>query len=92
MITQGVCTLIDDDGETEMHVGDCAAFPAGRANGHHFINKTNEEARFLVVGSRMNPERATYSDVDLEVYLKDGVASFTHKDGSSYQAPGKGDK
>lgn len=91
MVTTGTCTLIDDDGETEMHPGDCAAFPAGRANGHHFVNNTTKEARFLVVGSRKDPERATYSDVDLEVELKNGTATFTKRDGSPYQAPEEGD-
>jgi uncharacterized cupin superfamily protein len=85
MVTQGECTLVQDEGETVMRPGDCAAFPAGDPNGHHFINKTGTEARFLVIGSRMNPERATYSDVDLEVELKDGKASFTHKNGTPYQ-------
>jgi uncharacterized cupin superfamily protein len=85
MVTAGECTLVQDEGETVMRPGDCAAFPAGDANGHHFINKTAAEARFLVIGSRMNPEHATYSDVDLEVDLKDGKASFTHKDGTPYK-------
>lgn len=85
MVTMGECTLVQDEGETVMRPGDCAAFPAGDPNGHHFINKTGTEARFLVIGSRMNPERATYSDVDLEVELKDGKASFTHKNGTPYQ-------
>lgn len=82
MITQGTCTLVDDAGETPMEVGECAAFPAGDANGHHIINNTTSEARFLVVGSRKNPETATYSDVDMMVDLKDGVATFTKRDGS----------
>ncbi|MBC7141850.1 MAG: cupin domain-containing protein [Rhodobacteraceae bacterium] len=85
MITQGECTLVQDESETLMRPGDCAAFPAGDPNGHRFINKTDREARFLVVGSRMNPEKVTYSDVDLEMELKDGKASFTHKDGTPYQ-------
>ena len=84
MVTEGECTLVQDEGETVMRVGDCAAFPAGDQNGHHFINKTNAEARFLVVGSRKPHEKATYSDVDLEVDLKDGTATFTHKDGTPY--------
>lgn len=88
MVTAGECTLVQDEGETVMRPGDCAAFPAGDRNGHHFINKSAAEARFLVVGSRMNPEKATYSDVDLEVEMKDGKASFTHKDGTPY----KGDR
>ncbi|MDI3336167.1 cupin domain-containing protein [Defluviimonas aestuarii] len=85
MVTQGECVLVQDEGETTMRPGDCAAFPAGYPNGHHFINKTDAEARFLVIGSRMNPEKATYSDVDLEVELKDGKATFTHKNGTPYQ-------
>jgi uncharacterized cupin superfamily protein len=85
MVTAGECTLVQDEGEMVMRPGDCAAFPAGDPNGHHFINRTQAEARFLVIGSRMNPEKATYSDVDLEVELKDGKASFTHKNGTPYQ-------
>lgn len=89
MVTQGCCTLVDDSGRHEMTVGTCAAFPAGDANGHHFINETNEEARFLVVGSKAQHEIATYSDIDLMVELKDGTASFTRKDGTPYEGDEK---
>lgn len=89
MVLQGECTLVQDEGETVMRPGDCAAFPAGVANGHHLINRTDREARFLVVGSRMNPERVTYSDVDLELELKDGQATFTHRDGTPLQGEEK---
>lgn len=91
MVVSGTCTLIDDDGETQMHPGDCAAFPAGRANGHHFINRTDSEARFLVIGARVGPERVTYCDVDLALDLKDGNATFTRKDGRPHEAPRTGD-
>ena len=84
MITGGECVLVQDDGETVMRPGDCAAFPAGDPNGHCFVNRSGAEARFLVVGSRMNPEKATYSDVDLEIAIRDGKASFTYKDGTPY--------
>jgi len=82
MVTMGTCTLIDDTGETAMEIGDCAAFPAGDANGHHIVNHTTSECRFLVIGSRKNPETATYSDIDMKVDLIDGAASFTKRDGS----------
>lgn len=85
MVLSGECTLVQDEGEYVMRAGDCAAFPAGNPNGHCFLNKTSAEARFLVIGSRMNPEHATYSDVDLELDLKDGKATFTHRDGRPYQ-------
>ncbi|MDP3960552.1 MAG: cupin domain-containing protein, partial [Pseudorhodobacter sp.] len=82
--TQGECVLVQDAGETVMHPGDCAAFPAGNPDGHHFLNRTQAEARFLVVGSRAAHEVATYSDVDLRVELAAGKASFTHKDGAPF--------
>lgn len=87
MVTEGRCTMVTDAGETEMQPGDCAAFPANAPDGHHFINRTDRPARFLVVGSKSSREVATYSDVDLTVTLEAGRAVFTHKDGSPYQAP-----
>ena len=87
MITTGHCTLVTDTGETEMGPGDCAAFPANTPDGHHFINRTDRPAAFLVVGTKSPREIATYCDVDLVVTLEGGKAAFTHKDGSPYQAP-----
>ena len=87
MITQGTCVLVQDAGETVMRVGDCAAFPAGSTDGHHFINRSGAEARFLVVGTKARAEVATYSDVDMQVHMADGKARFTHKDGSDWTGP-----
>ena len=85
MVTQGTCTLVQDEGETLMRVGDCAAFPANTPNGHHFINRSGAEARFLVVGTKAAAEVATYSDVDLRVEMAGGKARFTYKDGSDWE-------
>ncbi len=87
MVTEGICTMVMDAGATEMRRGDCAAFPAGRPDGHHFINRTDRPARFLVVGSKAPREVATYSDVDLMLTLEGGRATFTHKDGSPFKTP-----
>ena len=87
MVTEGECTLIEDNGPTVMRVGDCAAFPAGVADGHHFRNDTDQTARFLVIGSRAPHEVATYSDVDLSVEMANGTATFTYKDGTAWQGP-----
>ena len=87
MVTEGVCTLVQDEGETEMRSGDCAAFPAGHTNGHHFVNRTAQVARFLVVGTKASSEVATYSDVDLRVEMGGGKARFTYKDGTDWVGP-----
>lgn len=87
MVTEAECTLIEDAGETVMRPGDCAAFPANTPDGHHFINRTNAPAAFLVIGSKAAREVATYSDVDLVLTLERGIATFTQKDGSAYKVP-----
>lgn len=86
MITEGVVTLHDDTGAQDLHPGDCAAFPAGDPNGHCFENRTELEARFLVVGTKAPREVATYSDIDLRVTIDNGTATFTTKDGRPYEA------
>jgi len=84
MILSGGCTLVMDAGPTPMLPGDCAAFPAGVPDGHHFINQTDAQTRFLVVGSRAAHEVATYSDVDLRVEQSGGVNTFTRRDGAPH--------
>ncbi len=85
MVTEGECVLIQDAGETVMRAGDCAAFPAGSTDGHHFQNRSDRVARFLVVGSKAPREVATYSDVDLVCEIEGGKARFRHKDGSEFR-------
>ena len=87
MVTQGACTMMQDAGPTIMQVGDCAAFPAGVPDGHCFVNHTDTEARFLVVGTKAPAEVATYSDVDFMAHLGGGAARFTYKDGTDWLGP-----
>jgi uncharacterized cupin superfamily protein len=89
-VTEGECTLIQDAGETVMRAGDCAAFPAGHPDGHHFRNHTGRVARFLVVGTKAPQETAVYSDIDMMVHLtpgEHGRAEFTYKDGTPWKGP-----
>lgn len=87
MVTLGECTLLQDDGETLMRAGDCAAFPAGNPDGHCFVNHTDAEARFLVIGTKAAQEVATYCDVDLRAELGGGKARFTYRDGTDWNGP-----
>ena len=87
MILQGDCTMMQDAGPVIMGAGDCAAFPAGVPDGHCFINHSNAEVRFLVVGYKAKTEVATYSDVDLRCEQSGGVNRFTYKDGTDWVGP-----
>lgn len=81
-VVSGELTLVTDEGETLMRAGDCAAFPAGRPNGHQLINRGWGNALFLCVGSRILEDKAHYPDIDL-VY--DGKTdSYAHRDGRPY--------
>lgn len=89
-VVEGECTLVQDEGETVMRPGDCAAFPAGNQNGHHFLNRSDKPAKFLVVGTKAPQETAVYSDVDMMVHItpgEKGRAEFTHKDGTPWTGP-----
>jgi len=86
MVTAGQCTLIDDHGETQLSVGECASFPASDANGHHIVNKSDKDASFLVIGTHTERETAYYSDLDMKVEVAGQTSSFTKKDGSPLPA------
>ena len=81
-VLEGELTLVEDDGETLLRAGDCAAFPKGTGNGHHVINKSGARAVYLEIGSRVPADVATCSDVDIMSANSDG--RFVHKDGSPY--------
>jgi uncharacterized cupin superfamily protein len=87
MILEGECVMHQDAGETLMRPGDCAAFAAGDTDGHCFENRTDREARFLVVGTKAPAEVATYSDVDMVVHVEGAAARFTYKDGTPWNGP-----
>lgn len=87
MVMEGECVMVQDEGETLMQVGDCAAFPAGSTNGHHFFNRSDKVAKFLVAGTKAKSEVATYSDVDMKIHIEGGKARFTYKDGTDWTGP-----
>jgi len=81
-VLEGELTLIEDDGQTLLRAGDCAAFPKGTGNGHHMINRSGAMAVYLEVGSRNPADLTTCSDIDLKSAAADG--RFVHKDGRPY--------
>jgi uncharacterized cupin superfamily protein len=87
MVLSGELVLIEDDTETVMRPGDCAAWKAGVENAHHFVNRGSTVASFLVVGSKDPNEVATYGDVDMMIHMQDGEARFTYHDGSDWAGP-----
>lgn len=85
IVLSGRLVLETQAGETEMGPGDCAAFPAGGGEFHHFVNRTAEEARFLVIGTRQPDDTVIYpEEIDLRMEKRDGVNRVLHRDGTPW--------
>jgi uncharacterized cupin superfamily protein len=84
-ILAGQAVLITDDGETPLVPGMCAGFKAGTGNGHHLVNRADEDVLYLEVGDRSAGDAVSYPDDDLQAVLdQDGKWRFLHKNGASY--------
>jgi uncharacterized cupin superfamily protein len=84
-VLEGEFVLVTDAGRETVGRGTCIGFPAGTGDGHHFLNLTDKDASFLVVGDRTAGDEVTYPDIDLELKMgADGARAFRHKDGTPY--------
>ncbi len=81
-VLEGALTLVEDQGETLLRAGECAAFPKGTGNGHHLRNESSVMAVYLEVGSRHPGDVTTCSDIDMVSSNADG--RFLHRDGTPY--------
>lgn len=87
IVLEGDLILVEDEGETPMRPGDCAAWKAGVANGHRFVNRSDRPGRFLVIGSKAPDEVASYSDVDMKIHMNGGKPRFTYRDDTDWAGP-----
>lgn len=85
-VLSGELTLITDAGEESLVAGDFAAFPKNRPDGHHVINRSNEVASYLEIGSRSATDVCHYPDIDMQ---GDADGSYVHKDGTPYASAPK---
>ncbi len=83
-LLSGSLVLVEDGGETVLRAGDAAAFKAGVTDGHHLVNRSDEDALYLEVGTRAAEERVRYPDIDLLYEKSRGVVRFTNRAGEPY--------
>ncbi|MFN2646144.1 MAG: cupin domain-containing protein, partial [Burkholderiales bacterium] len=83
-VLEGEVVLVTNGGEQTLSAGMCAGYPAGKRDGHHFINRSSRPARYLEIGSNVPGDMAFYPDDDVMlVETEDGLV-YRHKDGSKY--------
>jgi uncharacterized cupin superfamily protein len=64
-VLEGEVNLVANSGEQVLKPGMAAGFPAGNADGHHLVNRTNAEVVYLEIGDRTLGDEVTYPDDDL---------------------------
>jgi uncharacterized cupin superfamily protein len=48
--------VIEEDGAHVLHPGDAACWPAGAANAHQVVNRSDEPCTYVIFGTRMAHE------------------------------------
>ena len=80
MVLKGEVMLIEDH-ETQLRAGDVACWPAGLAIGHCLHNRSAEDARYLVIGTRADRDVIHYPDHDLVTRREGASRTYAHADG-----------
>lgn len=83
-VLSGELTLVTDAGAETLRTGDCAGFKAGDGDGHHLQNRSNADATFLEMGTRLPGDGAYYSDIDMIAPPGAKPAQYCHRDGTPY--------
>jgi uncharacterized cupin superfamily protein len=83
-VLEGELVLCENQGETVLKPGDAAGWKANGGNGHCLINRTQRDAVYLEVGTRLVQETVVYSDIDMRLERDKRNARYLHKNGEPY--------
>ena len=81
-VLEGEVVLRTEAGEQQLIAGMCAGFPAGSADGHQLINRSDRPAVYLEISNRDPQDSACYPDPDVDLAYARG--RFTRRDGTEY--------
>jgi uncharacterized cupin superfamily protein len=84
-VVEGIATLVEDGGETELRAGDAAGFKAGAPNAHRLVNRSGSDVVYLEVGKRGTSDRVHFADEDLVGVLEGGRVRYESRDGKPYE-------
>jgi uncharacterized cupin superfamily protein len=80
IVLEGEVVLVTDAGEEILRAGDSAGFKAGDPDGHHFQNRSDNDAVLLEIGANHDDDIAEYPDIDMRAL----PGGYVHKDGTPY--------
>jgi uncharacterized cupin superfamily protein len=79
-VLQGEVVLRSEGGEQVLTAGMCAGFPAGVADGHQLVNRSDRPAVYLEISNRDGADGACYADADVDLKFSGG--KMTRRDGT----------
>ena len=65
--------MTSNDGEHVLGPGDAACWPAGSANAHHVLNRSDAPCTYLICGTRVPRDVVHYPELGRTLYI-DGPA------------------
>ena len=81
-LLSGEATVIEEDGEYLLRAGDAACWPAGSANAHQVVNRSDAPCSYLIVGTRTAHDVVHYPDVGRTLYNDDSTWRLLGSDGT----------
>lgn len=78
----GAATVVEETGEQVIGPGDAAAWPAGAANGHQVVNRSDAPCSFLIVGTRPTREVIHYPDLARTLHVDGPAWRVVDRDGN----------
>jgi uncharacterized cupin superfamily protein len=69
-VISGEATVIEEDGAHPLGPGDAACWPAGTANAHQVVNRSDAPCTYLIFGTRMSHETIHYPDLGRVGYIE----------------------
>src|SRR5262245_7654792 len=87
-LVSGEATVIEDDGDHVLHPGDAACWPAGAANGHQVLNRSNAPCTYLIVGTRAPRDVVHYPDLEQVLHNEGNRWRLLRTDGTLLKSGG----
>ena len=81
-VISGEATIVEDDGPHVLHPGDAACWPAGAANAHHVVNRSDTPCTYLIVGTRVTHDVCHYPDAGRILYTEGEIWRLHRADGA----------
>ena len=81
---EGELVLHEDSGETVLKPGDAAGWKANGGIGHCLINRSDNDAVYIEVGTRTVNDTVVYSDIDMRLERDKTGGRYLHKNGEPY--------